>query len=166
MAQVLTRLGALYSELNRFTEAEEVFEKALQIRIEKLGPTHTRVGQTLKHMLTMYEEQGITLIMRSIQALAITQFVGSTEKALKAGTRALEITEARLGPDDPNVSSILIRLGRVYMRSHQYKEAKGYFKRALKIVQNKLGPEHHYAADNESYFFCYCLFSSFFLFFL
>jgi len=130
VAQVLTRLGALYTELNRFTEAEEAFEKALQIRIEKLGPTHTRVGQTLKHMLTMYEEQG------------------NTEKALKAGMRALEITEARLGPDDPNVSSILIRLGRVYMRSNQYKQAKGYFKRALTIVQNKLGPEHNYAADN------------------
>jgi tetratricopeptide (TPR) repeat protein len=130
VAQVLTRLGALYSELNRTDEAEEAFEKSLQIRIEKLGPTHTRVGQTLKHMLTMYEQQG------------------NDEKALKVGLRALEITEARLGPDDPNVSSILVRLGRVYMRAKQYKQAKAYFKRALAIIVQKLGPEHHFAAEN------------------
>jgi tetratricopeptide (TPR) repeat protein len=78
--------------------------------------------------------------------------IGNSEKALKTGFRALEITEARLGPDDPNVSSILVRLGRVHMRDAKYKEAKAYFKRALTIVQNKLGPEHHYAGDNVSIF--------------
>jgi tetratricopeptide (TPR) repeat protein len=78
-------------------------------------------------------------------------FKGNTEKALKVGYRALEITEATLGPDDPNVSSILIRLGRVLMRELKYKEAKAYFKRALAIVQTKLGPEHPQTADNVSY---------------
>lgn len=65
VAQVLTRLGALYAELNRYKEAEEVFETALQIRIEKLGPTHARVGMSLKHMLAMYEAQGRFIIRKS-----------------------------------------------------------------------------------------------------
>jgi tetratricopeptide (TPR) repeat protein len=72
---------------------------------------------------------------------------GNTEKALKVGFRALEITEARLGPEDTNVSSILIRLGRVFIREGKYKEAKAYFKRSLAIIQHKLGPEHPHAAD-------------------
>ena len=73
--------------------------------------------------------------------------IGNTEKALKVGFRALEITEARLGPEDTNVSSILIRLGRVFIREGKYKEAKAYFKRSLAIIQHKLGPEHPHAAD-------------------
>ena len=128
-----------------------MFERALLIRVDKLGPTHTRVGQTLKHMLTMYEGQGILFLPFLVEHRMLTQrIIGNSEKAVKVGLRALEITEARLGPDDPNVSSILIRLGRVYMREGKFKEAKAYFKRALAIVQNKLGPEHHYAADNVS----------------
>lgn len=85
VAQVLTRLGALYSELNRYSEAEEAFEKALQIRIEKLGPTHTRVGQTLKHMLAMYEEQGISLLLFMILILYVLSVSKSSVRQSRKG---------------------------------------------------------------------------------
>jgi hypothetical protein len=44
--------------VGKLTEAEKCFEKCLRIREEKLGMKSSRVGQTLKHMLSFYEEQG------------------------------------------------------------------------------------------------------------
>lgn len=54
---MINRLGTLYIEQSRFGEAEACFQRALAIRIAKLGPNHSRVGQTLKHLLTLYELQ-------------------------------------------------------------------------------------------------------------
>jgi len=47
-SHVLNRLGALYLDTNRLKEAEAAFKKTLTIRQAKLGPSHSRVGQTLK----------------------------------------------------------------------------------------------------------------------
>lgn len=47
-SHVLNRLGALYLDTNRLSEAEAAFKKALAIRQAKLGASHSRVGQTLK----------------------------------------------------------------------------------------------------------------------
>lgn len=65
VAQVMMRLGQLYTDLSRFKDAETAFERSLSIRIIKLGSNDVRVGQTLKHMLSMYMGQGIlyTFIM-------------------------------------------------------------------------------------------------------
>lgn len=62
-----------------FVKAEAYFKRALKIREEQLGPTHSRVGQTLKHMLTLYEMQ--------------EKFT----EALESGTRALAISEKIFG---------------------------------------------------------------------
>ena len=54
-------MGTLCTELGRIEEAEKCFEKCLRIREEKCGHKSSRVGQTLKHMLSFYEEQGNNL---------------------------------------------------------------------------------------------------------
>ena len=59
--------------------AEAYFKRALKIREEQLGPTHSRVGQTLKHMITLYEMQ--------------ERF----KDALECGSRALTISENIFG---------------------------------------------------------------------
>ncbi len=61
-----------------------MFKNSLQIRAAKLGPNNSRVGQTLKYMLTLYELQG------------------RWDEAAVCGARALKITEAEFGPDDVN----------------------------------------------------------------
>lgn len=58
---MLLRMGTLCTELGRIEEAEKCFEKCLRIREEKCGHKSSRVGQTLKHMLSFYEEQGNNL---------------------------------------------------------------------------------------------------------
>lgn len=50
-----------------------MFQKALAIREKQFGPEHSRVGQTLKHMITLYEMQE------------------KWQEALNVGNRALDI---------------------------------------------------------------------------
>jgi len=51
-------LGSLHTQLGKIPEAEACLEKCMRIREEKLGANSSRVGQTWKHMLSFYEEQG------------------------------------------------------------------------------------------------------------
>ena len=51
------RLGSLYIERVELERAQTVFQRALKIREEKLGKDHSRVAQTLRHMITLYELQ-------------------------------------------------------------------------------------------------------------
>lgn len=50
-----------------------MFLKALAVREKQFGPEHSRVGQTLKHMITLYEMQE------------------KWQEALNVGNRALDI---------------------------------------------------------------------------
>ena len=56
-ATAANRLGSLYVELDRFADAEECFGWALKVREERLGATHSRTLQTVKHMLHAAELQ-------------------------------------------------------------------------------------------------------------
>lgn len=70
-----------YVEQARYGEAEASFTRALTIYEKRYGTTHSRVGQVLKHLITLNEAQE------------------RRDKALECGKRALRITETIFGPD-------------------------------------------------------------------
>ena len=133
----MMRLGSLYAQVGRKEEAEQTLLKSLRIRETKLGANHSRVGQTLKHLLTFYEENGMY------------------DKAAECGERALKITETVFGLDDINVAGILLRLSRLYMSQKKFPVAKATLKRALNISTAKFGEEHPYTSDVYYEFGCY-----------
>jgi len=69
----------------------DCFDKALNIRIQKLGQSHALVGETYRSMITFYEVQGKIV------------------QAIECGYKALKIMEEQYGPDNPQVSATLIR---------------------------------------------------------
>jgi tetratricopeptide (TPR) repeat protein len=82
-ARSLSKIATGEERKNNFVKAEEYFKRALKIREEQLGPTHSRVGQTLKHMITLYEMQ--------------ERF----KDAIECGSRALTISENIFGSGNP-----------------------------------------------------------------
>jgi actin len=126
VSHILNRLGSLWVEKKsaseeehraNFVKAEAYFKRALKIREEQLGPTHSRVGQTLKHMLTLYEMQ--------------EKFT----EALESGTRALAISEKIFGVDHLLVASILMRMGLICGNLDNPKADK---QRALELLNKAL----------------------------
>jgi tetratricopeptide (TPR) repeat protein len=56
--------------------------------------------------------------------------------------RALVILENALGPDHPDVATIVNNLARLYEDQHRHAEAEPLYKRALAIREKALGPDH------------------------
>jgi len=57
----------------------------------------------------------------------------------------LELEEA-LGPDHPDVATVLNNLGRLYYEQERYAEAEPLYRRSLQIVEANYGEEHPKAA--------------------
>jgi hypothetical protein len=58
IAQLKNRLAACYMNQHQYDKAEPLLLDALHIREVRLGPHHSRVAQTLKHMISLYEQKG------------------------------------------------------------------------------------------------------------
>lgn len=56
--------------------------------------------------------------------------------------RALEIEEARLGPDDLQVTSTLYEMGLCVRRAGRHQEGEGFLRRGLQLREAKLGPHN------------------------
>jgi tetratricopeptide (TPR) repeat protein len=76
------QLGLYYAQ-GRYAEAQPLYERALAIYEEALGPDHPAVGTTLNNLAELYRAQG-----RYAEAQPLYE-------------RALAICEQALGPDHP-----------------------------------------------------------------
>jgi len=131
--KILNRLGSVYVERIELEKAESYFARALKIRENKLGQNHSRVAQSLKHLLTLYELQ--------------ENFV----KACECGQKALKIVEKLKGEESIETANVLLRLGGFYfaMDGHKSIEGKQILMRAIAIKEKKLGKEHVQCSEAE-----------------
>jgi len=125
VARILTRLGSLYIERVQLGVAEKYLERAYNIRKQKLGPFHSRTGQTLKHMMTLYQSQE------------------NFPKAIQAGLEAKLIFE-KSGGDVDTIANICVRLAELYLLVEGYNSpmVKQYLSSALDLRLPKLGADH------------------------
>eukprot|EP01105_Mastigella_eilhardi_P012087 TRINITY_DN2782_c0_g1_i2.p1 TRINITY_DN2782_c0_g1~~TRINITY_DN2782_c0_g1_i2.p1 ORF type:complete len:481 (-),score=114.57 TRINITY_DN2782_c0_g1_i2:1078-2520(-) len=129
LARVKNRLGVVCTKSGSLRVAEEALAQALQIRQRVLGASHSRTGQTLKHMISLYEA------------------LGDYSKAEQCGQKALAITEDALGPTSYHVSSILTKLGSLYNVKKEFTKSESLLKRALQIREEKYGRYHPFTAE-------------------
>jgi tetratricopeptide (TPR) repeat protein len=66
---------------------------------------------------------------------------GKYDHAVASAKKALESAEKNVGPDHPDVASILNNLGLFYKMQRQYVQAEPLYKRALKIEEKNFGPD-------------------------
>lgn len=67
---------------------------------------------------------------------------GQLERAAEYHRRAIELTEERLGPDDPLLSQFLLGLGNVTFYQGDLEAARTHYGRALQIRREAFGPKH------------------------
>jgi tetratricopeptide (TPR) repeat protein/DNA-binding XRE family transcriptional regulator len=108
----------------RYIEAELLYQRALRIREQQLGPEHPDVAHTLNGLANLYAEQG-----KYVEAELLYQ-------------RALRIWEQHLGPEHPDVATTLNNLALLYAEQGKFVEAEPLYQRALRIWEQHLGPEH------------------------
>ena len=123
-AEVLGRAGTYLRERGLYTLAEPLFQRALSIREQQLGPEHPLVASTLHGLADLYAQQG------------------EYERAEPLFQRALHIREQQLGSENALVADPLRGLATLYTQQGKYPVAEPLFQRALRICEQRLGAEH------------------------
>jgi tetratricopeptide (TPR) repeat protein len=120
----LNNLATLYESQGRYSEAEPLFVRSLEIYECQLGIDHPDVATSLNNLAGLYESQG------------------RYSEAEPLYLRALEIRERQFGADHSNVANSLNNLAELYRNRGRYSEAEPFYLRALEICERQLGEEH------------------------
>lgn len=116
--------GAL-GELQRYQEAETLYQKALQVYEKNFDTTeHPRYAQILI---------GLAELLRKIPHL---------EQAEVYYKQAINIRAKTVGENHPDNAAYLINLGNWFIDSENYQQAKVYFKQAEQLICNVIGEKH------------------------
>lgn len=123
-ATTLHRLGFIMYFQGRYSEAEEAFKVAAQLRARILGTDHPDYTSTLNNLAVVYRSQG---------------------KYQEAERLYLEVKEIRariLGTDHPDYATTLNNLANVYVDQGRYSEAEKCYLEVMSIRVRVLGTEH------------------------
>jgi len=107
-----------------YSQAEPLYQRALAIREQVLGPEHPDTALSLNNLAMLYDSQG------------------KYEQAEPLLQRALAIQEQVLGPEHPGTALSLNNLAMLYNAQGKYEQAEPLYQRALAIREQVLGPEH------------------------
>ena len=102
----------------RYKEAETLFQKALSIQEQILGPEHPDIATTLNNLAILYYEQD-----NYVEAEILYK-------------RALNIREQELGPNHSNVASPLNNLALLYADQGRYAEAEPLYPASIAFLKN------------------------------
>jgi len=170
--RLLNQTGYYLDERARYTEAEPLLVRALQIREQQLGPDHPDTATSLNNLALLYENQGKyaqaeLLVVRTLAiyeqqlgpehprtAISLTHLgyiyfnQGKYEQAEPLYLRALSIDEKALGPEHPDLATDLNNLAGLYKNQGKYEQAEPLYLRALSIREQQLGPNHPLTAQS------------------
>ena len=131
LATSYNNIAIVYNYQGKYDQALEYYQKALAIRLKKLGADHPNVADYYNNIAIVYNNQG------------------KHDQALEYYQKALAIYLKKLGVNHPNVASCYNNIAAVYNYQGKYDQALEYSKKALKIRLKKLGVDHPDVA------FCY-----------
>lgn len=134
LANAFYRLGGVYTHGNRYTEAQQEYEKALKTQEKLSGPNSREVARTLRGLGELYEDEGK---------------YAESESLYK---QAIGIYEKTVGPEDPDLADALEYLGCLYRDEEQLDitRARPLLERALAIREKVFGRDHASTADTLS----------------
>ena len=130
VARVSLNLAHAERARRNYPVAREIYERVLE-RQEEAEPDSAFTGYVLGDLADL------------------VRVMGDPEQAKSLSERALAIKEAALGPDHPDVATMLDNSGVLYLDTGDHAEARSRFERALRIREASLGPEHPDAALSQ-----------------
>src|SRR5204863_120894 len=120
-ASLLNRAGLYLDDHALYAIAEPLYQCALAIKEEQLGPEHPSTASSLNNLAYLYQTQG------------------KYNEAEPLYRRALAIKEEQLGPEHPSMANSLNNLAALYYAQGKYNEAEPLYRRALAIKKQQLG---------------------------
>jgi tetratricopeptide (TPR) repeat protein len=122
--QLLSNTGWYLYERARYSEAQPLFERALAIREQQLGPIHPDTAYSLNDLAMLYQDQG------------------KDEQAEPLLERALAIREQQLGPIHPHIATTRWGLAALAWKQGKLGDARAQYEQVLTVFQQTFEPEH------------------------
>lgn len=165
-AKLFDYRGVIHAEKHEFAEATELYERASEIKSERLGETHPTVASSLRHLATVFARQGrledalemhersrtilVAAFGRSHPETAraevdigiVMRKLGRTEEARALFEQALETWSASLGPGHPRMTMTLLNLALLEIDAEAFEQARGHLDRALALSKAAYGSHH------------------------
>ena len=123
-ARLLNQTGFYLNEQGRYSEAEPLYVRSLQIRETRLGADHPETATGFNNLAILYRA------------------IGRYNEAEPLYVRSLQIRETRLGSNHPATAQSLNNLAELYESQGRYSEAEPLYKRSLFIRQKQLDAGH------------------------
>lgn len=165
-AECLNNLALLHQTAARYEKARPLYERALEVLEDVLGPDNTRVALGLSCLAGLYQAEGRFSEARSLllKALAIYekseetdpsglvmalnnlggvyQAEGRYEEALQLFSRALSTLTGTGESTGEDIGRTLNNLAALQQDQGKYDEALQLYERSLKIWKNQFGTNH------------------------
>jgi tetratricopeptide (TPR) repeat protein/transcriptional regulator with XRE-family HTH domain len=165
LAALLTKAADYAFQRAHYEQAESLYQRALRLREQILGPDHPEVTFPLNGLADAQREQGRyadaePLYQRAVHLweglraahsqvpsplnnLALLYWKqGRYAEAEPLLARALLVAEENFGPDHPEIASYLNNLALLYCDQGRYAEAEPLSWRALSLDEQTFGPDH------------------------
>jgi len=168
---LFNQMGVYLMSRAAYSDAEPLYQRALDIKEALLGNYHPDVATSLNNLGEVLQAQGKYAeaeplyrraldireaqlgkdhpdVANSLNSLAsLLQDQGKYADAEPLYRRALDIREAQLGKDHPDVANSLNNLALLLQDQGKYADAEPFHRRALDIVEKQLGKDHPYVAQ-------------------
>jgi tetratricopeptide (TPR) repeat protein len=115
LAATLNTLAVLYHAQSKYTQAESLYQRVLQLLEQTIGPDHPTLATTLNNLAVVYEAQG------------------QYGAAAPLYQRALALLERTLGPEHPNLAAALDNYADLLRKMQREAEAESTEARARAI---------------------------------
>jgi CHAT domain-containing protein/Tfp pilus assembly protein PilF len=166
VAMLLEALGKCHYRLADYVSAEQVWNRARDIREKTSGANSIVTARVLNNLAVLYKAQGryseaealyrktldirertlgpdhldVAASLNNLANLLLVQaYYGEAEADYQ---RALDITERNLGDSDPKIAIGLNNLAALYHMLGRYADEEPLYRRAMDILSNAYGPEH------------------------
>jgi tetratricopeptide (TPR) repeat protein len=169
-ATLCDKAGLYLSEHALYIEAEMLYQRAVRIWEQSLGPDHPHVASSLNGLARLYYLQGkyeqaeplyhrvmriweqslgsdqpdLTYPLNGLAKIYSEQ--GKCEEAEPPYHHVMRIWEQSLGSDYPNMIGLLYELAKIYSEQGKYEKAESLYQRAVRITEQSLGPAHSQVA--------------------
>jgi len=130
-AVALATLGYILTEREKYKEAEQVLNEALEISRNVFGPTNQRISQIDTNLGILYEREG------------------DLPRAIQATQDAVKIATDKLGTSHYLTGYYLNDLAALYLKSGDFAAAERYARQALAVYAVALPPHHLYVSSTR-----------------
>ena len=165
-ADRVANLAGVHNASGEYAQARTLYERAIAIYENALGPEHPVLGLTLSNLANVYAATGeyTQAQARHERAVAISEkalgadhpevaatlgnfanlysAIGESGRARTLRERVLVISERALGSAHPDVAKALVNLANAHAATGEHVPAVALYERALAILVKAVGPNH------------------------